>query len=62
MAIIGPTRTDTGMAAKPIIEQMKVPTFMCVGGDPVITVPTLPMDLQIPPENLGGREEDLWIT
>jgi branched-chain amino acid transport system substrate-binding protein len=38
-AIIGPTRTDTGMAAKPIIEQMKVPTFMCVGGDPVITVP-----------------------
>jgi branched-chain amino acid transport system substrate-binding protein len=38
-AIIGPTRTDTGMAAKPIIEQNKVPTFMCVGGDPVITVP-----------------------
>jgi branched-chain amino acid transport system substrate-binding protein len=38
-AIIGPTRTDTGMAAKPIIEQMKVPTLMCVGGDPVITVP-----------------------
>ena len=37
-AIIGPTRTDTGMAAKPIVEQMKVPTFMCVGGDPVITV------------------------
>ena len=37
-AIIGPTRTDTGMAAKPTIEQMKVPTFMCVGGDPVITV------------------------
>jgi branched-chain amino acid transport system substrate-binding protein len=35
-AIIGPTRTDTGMAAKPIIEQMKVPTFMCVGGDPII--------------------------
>jgi branched-chain amino acid transport system substrate-binding protein len=38
-AIIGPTRTDTGMASKPIIEQMKVPAFMCVGGDPVITVP-----------------------
>lgn len=36
VAIIGPTRTDTGMAAKPIIEQMKVPTFMTVGGDPVI--------------------------
>jgi len=39
VAIIGPTRTDTGMASKPIVEQMKVPTFMCVGGDPVITVP-----------------------
>ena len=38
-AIIGPTRTDTGMAAKPIVEQMKVPTFMCVGGDPPVTVP-----------------------
>ena len=36
VAIIGPTRTDTGMAAKPTIEQMKVPTFMTVGGDPVI--------------------------
>ena len=36
MAIIGPTRTDTGMASKPIIEQMKVPTFMTVGGDVVI--------------------------
>ena len=39
VAIIGPTRTDTGMAAKPTVEQMKIPTFMCVGGDPVITVP-----------------------
>ena len=36
VAIIGPTRTDTGMASKPVIEQMKVPTFMCVGGDPII--------------------------
>ena len=36
VAIIGPTRTDTGMASKPTIEQMKIPTFMCVGGDPVI--------------------------
>lgn len=35
-AIIGPTRTDTGMAAKPIVEQMKVPDFMTVGGDVVI--------------------------
>jgi branched-chain amino acid transport system substrate-binding protein len=39
-AIIGPTRTDTGMAAKPIIEQMKIPTQMTVGGDAVIVVPT----------------------
>ena len=36
VAIIGPTRTDTGMAAKPTIEQMKIPTFMTVGGDAVI--------------------------
>jgi branched-chain amino acid transport system substrate-binding protein len=36
VAIVGPTRTDTGMAAKPTIEQMKVPTFMTVGGDAVI--------------------------
>jgi branched-chain amino acid transport system substrate-binding protein len=35
-AIIGPTRTDTGMAAKPVIEQMKVPTVMTVGGDAII--------------------------
>jgi len=39
VAIIGPTRTDTGMAAKPIIEQMKVPTAMTVGGDAVVVVP-----------------------
>ena len=38
VAIIGPTRTDTGMASKPIIEQNQVPTFMCVGGDPPVTV------------------------
>ena len=36
VAIIGPTRTDTGMAAKPTIEEMKIPTVMTVGGDPVI--------------------------
>ncbi len=36
VAIIGPTRTDTGMAAKPTVEQMQIPTFMTVGGDAVI--------------------------
>jgi branched-chain amino acid transport system substrate-binding protein len=35
-AIIGPTRTGTGMAVKKIIHAGKVPTFMTVGGDPVI--------------------------
>ncbi len=35
-AIIGPTRTGTGMAVKKIIHQGKVPAFMTVGGDPVI--------------------------
>lgn len=35
-AIIGPTRTGTGMAVKKIIHTGRVPTFMTVGGDPVI--------------------------
>ncbi len=35
-AIIGPTRTGTGMAVKKIIQAGKVPAFMTVGGDPVI--------------------------
>jgi len=35
-AIIGPTRTGTGMAVKKIVQAGKVPTFMTVGGDPVI--------------------------
>ncbi|MGA6927192.1 MAG: ABC transporter substrate-binding protein, partial [Desulfosarcina sp.] len=35
-AIIGPTRTGTGMAVKKIVHEGKVPTFMTVGGDPVI--------------------------
>ncbi|MDX9786668.1 MAG: ABC transporter substrate-binding protein [Desulfobacterales bacterium] len=36
VAIIGPTRTDTGMAVKKIIHEGKLPAFMTVGGDPVI--------------------------
>ena len=35
-AIIGPDRTDLGMAVKKIVEEAGVPTFMTVGGDPVI--------------------------
>ncbi|MFP4071268.1 MAG: ABC transporter substrate-binding protein [Desulfovibrionales bacterium] len=35
-AVIGPTRTDTGMAVKKQVEAMKIPTVMTVGGDPVI--------------------------
>lgn len=35
-AIIGPDRTDLGMAVKKMIEDAGVPTFMTVGGDPVI--------------------------
>jgi branched-chain amino acid transport system substrate-binding protein len=35
-AIIGPTRTDSGMAVKKIVEEAGMPTFMTVGGDPVI--------------------------
>ncbi|QJA05985.1 ABC transporter substrate-binding protein [Thermosulfurimonas marina] len=36
VAIIGPTRTGTGMAVKPLVEAARVPTIMTVGGDPVI--------------------------
>jgi branched-chain amino acid transport system substrate-binding protein len=35
-AVIGPTRTDTGMAVKKQVEAVKIPTVMTVGGDPVI--------------------------
>ncbi|MFH1059461.1 MAG: ABC transporter substrate-binding protein [Pseudomonadota bacterium] len=35
-AVVGPTRTDTGMAVKKQVEAAKIPTVMTVGGDPVI--------------------------
>jgi len=35
-AIIVPTRTETGMNVKQIVEEAGMPTFMIVGGDPVI--------------------------
>jgi branched-chain amino acid transport system substrate-binding protein len=35
-AIIGPTLTDTGMAIKKVVDEGQTPTFMTVGGDPVI--------------------------
>ena len=35
-AVIGPDRTDLGMAVKKLIEEAGIPTFMTVGGDPVI--------------------------
>ncbi len=37
VAIIGPTRTDEGMAVKPFIEETAhIPIVMTIGGDPVI--------------------------
>lgn len=36
VAIIGPTLTDTGMNVKKIVDGGQTPTFMTVGGDPVI--------------------------
>ncbi len=36
VALIGPTRTGTGMAIKPIVEKARIPIVMTVGGDPVI--------------------------
>jgi len=35
-AIIGPTTTGSGMQVKKIVEEAGIPTFMTVGGDPVI--------------------------
>ncbi len=35
-AIIGPDTTDLGMAVKKQVEEAGIPTFMTVGGDPVI--------------------------
>ena len=35
-AVVGPTRTGTGMAVKKQVEAAKIPTVMTVGGDPVI--------------------------
>jgi branched-chain amino acid transport system substrate-binding protein len=36
VALIGPTRTGTGMAVKKYLEEKRIPTVMTVGGDPVI--------------------------
>jgi branched-chain amino acid transport system substrate-binding protein len=36
VALIGPTRTGTGMAVKKDLEGKQIPTVMTVGGDPVI--------------------------
>ena len=36
VALIGPTRTGTGMAVKKYLESRQIPTVMTVGGDPVI--------------------------
>jgi branched-chain amino acid transport system substrate-binding protein len=37
IALIGPTRTDSGMAVKPYIEETAhIPVLMTIGGDPVI--------------------------
>jgi len=34
LALIGPTRTGTGMAVKKYLEEKQIPTVMTVGGDP----------------------------
>ena len=36
VAVVGPTRTGTGMAVKKQVEKAQIPTIMTVGGDPVI--------------------------
>ena len=56
-AIIGPTRTDSGMNVKKIVEAAGIPTFMTVGGDPVIMAATNSAPLTMssnPPALLRG--------
>lgn len=36
VAVVGPTRTDTGMAVNKQVEEANMPTVMTVGDDPVI--------------------------
>jgi branched-chain amino acid transport system substrate-binding protein len=36
VAMVGPTRTGTGMSVKALVEKAGIPTVMTVGGDPVI--------------------------
>ncbi len=43
-AIIGPTSTGEGMAARKIVAEGGIPTFMTVGGDPVIDPKHGPID------------------
>jgi branched-chain amino acid transport system substrate-binding protein len=44
LAIIGPTSTGEGMAARKIVAEGGIPTFMTVGGDPVIDAKHGPID------------------
>jgi branched-chain amino acid transport system substrate-binding protein len=44
VAIIGPTSTGEGMAARKIVAEGGIPTFMTVGGDPVIDPKHGPID------------------
>lgn len=44
VAIIGPTSTGEGMAARKIVAEAGIPTFMTVGGDPVIDAKHGPID------------------
>ncbi len=37
IALIGPTRTSSGLAIKQIVREARVPTYMTVDGDPVIS-------------------------
>ncbi|HAA05398.1 MAG TPA: ABC transporter substrate-binding protein [Syntrophobacteraceae bacterium] len=48
VALIGPTRTDEGMAVKAYVEKAQIPTIMTVGGDPVISVPPFQWTFKTP--------------
>jgi len=47
VAIVGPRAPIPAWPLNPFVEQNKVPTFMCVGGDPPVTVPPFQWTLSL---------------
>jgi branched-chain amino acid transport system substrate-binding protein len=55
VALIGPTRTDTGMALVPTLEKEQIPAMMHAGGDVIVT-PIRKWIFKAPPRAADGME------